>query len=142
MGGESLLYRLLGSHSIWATLYQQLSNPTYISARMKSGRFVVQSEYNILWQISIDFLASITVSPVSTAAQGLVSVSKGLSLRFPRFIRVREDKAIENASTSEFLAGLWRSQQKKGDGAFADDLIDVDIEEDLGLDDYDDEEEE
>ena len=80
------------------------------------------------------------MSPVSTAAQGLVSASKGLSLRFPRFIRVREDKAIENASTPEFLAGLWRTQQRKGDGVFADDLIDVDIEEDLGLDDYDEEE--
>jgi DNA ligase 1 len=86
-------------------------------------------------------LASITVSPVSTAAQGLVSASKGLSLRFPRFIRVREDKAIENASTPEFLAGLWRSQQRKGDGAFADDLVDIDLEEDLGSDDCDDEEE-
>lgn len=45
------------------------------------------------------FCNSITVSPVSTAAMGLVSHSKGLSLRFPRYISTRDpsDKGIEEA---------------------------------------------
>ena len=58
-------------------------------------------------QVSIaECSCSITLSPVSVAALGLVSESRGLSLRFPRFIRVRDDKgqAIEQASSPEFLA--------------------------------------
>jgi len=53
------------------------------------------------------------ISPTYTAAIGLVSDEKGLSLRFPRFLKKRDDKGIEEASTSEFLAGLWRKQEEK-----------------------------
>lgn len=77
-------------------------------------------------------LSSVTISPVSVAAQGLVSSERGLSLRFPRFIRVREDKMIEMASTPGFLAGMYREQQGRGkDKAGADegDLLDADVEE-------------
>jgi len=61
--------------------------------------------------------ADITISPTYTAAIGLVSDEKGLSLRFPRFLKKREDKSIEEASTSEFLAGLWRKQEEKAPSA-------------------------
>ncbi|TFY69614.1 hypothetical protein EVG20_g3074 [Dentipellis fragilis] len=74
--------------------------------------------------------ADITVSPVSVAAKGLVSDDRGLSLRFPRFIKTREDKSVEQASTPEFLASIYRDQQGKGrDQAGADDgqLVDVDL---------------
>lgn len=57
--------------------------------------------------------ADITISPTYTAAIGLVKEGKGLSLRFPRFLRKREDKGIEEASTNEFLAGLWRKQEER-----------------------------
>lgn len=57
---------------------------------------------------------SITVSPVSVAAFGLVSPMRGLSLRFPRFIRVRNDKDVTDASTPEFLASLWKAQDARG----------------------------
>jgi DNA ligase 1 len=57
--------------------------------------------------------ADVTISPTYTAAIGLVSAEKGLSLRFPRFLKKREDKGIDEASTSEFLAGLWRKQEEK-----------------------------
>ncbi|KAH9832195.1 uncharacterized protein C8Q71DRAFT_777822 [Rhodofomes roseus] len=72
--------------------------------------------------------ADITISPVSVAALGLVNSNRGLSLRFPRFIRVREDKAIENASTPEFLAQMYRKQEARGKdntGADDGDLVDV-----------------
>jgi DNA ligase-1 len=61
--------------------------------------------------------ADITLSPVYTAAIGLVSDERGLSLRFPRFLKKREDKGIDEASTSEFLAGLWRKREEKAPGA-------------------------
>lgn len=63
-----------------------------------------------VWEVAF---ADVTVSPTYTAAIGLVKEDRGLSLRFPRFLRKREDKGIEEASTSEFLAGLWRKQEAK-----------------------------
>ncbi|KAK7966844.1 uncharacterized protein PG986_001121 [Apiospora aurea] len=67
-----------------------------------------------VWEMAF---ADITLSPVYTAAIGLVSQDRGLSLRFPRFLRKREDKGIEEASTNDFLAGLWRKQEAKAPAA-------------------------
>ncbi|KAJ9616564.1 hypothetical protein H2200_000283 [Cladophialophora chaetospira] len=61
-----------------------------------------------VWEMAF---ADITLSPTYTAAIGLVSEERGLSMRFPRFLKVREDKGIEEASTSDFLAGLYRKQE-------------------------------
>ncbi|THU95401.1 ATP-dependent DNA ligase [Dendrothele bispora CBS 962.96] len=77
--------------------------------------------------------AEVTLSPVSVAAVGLVSPSKGLSLRFPRFIRIRDEKAVQQASDTTFLANLWRKQQgntENVDGG--DELIDVDLRSSTG----------
>lgn len=63
-----------------------------------------------VWEVAF---ADITLSPTYTAAIGLVSEDRGLSTRFPRFLRKREDKGIEEASTSDFLAGLYRKQESK-----------------------------
>lgn len=57
--------------------------------------------------------ADITLSPTYLAAIGFVSDERGLSMRFPRFLRVREDKSIDEASTSDFLANLWRKQEAR-----------------------------
>ncbi|CUA78293.1 DNA ligase 1 [Rhizoctonia solani] len=75
--------------------------------------------------------ADITLSPISQASKGLVAGDRGLSLRFPRFIRVRKDKALNDASTPEFLASLWRKQEGKGGGADEGDLVDASSEEEL-----------
>lgn len=63
-----------------------------------------------VWEMAF---ADITLSPVYTAAIGLVSDERGLSLRFPRFLKKRDDKGIDEASTNEFLANLWRKQEAK-----------------------------
>lgn len=63
-----------------------------------------------VWEMAF---ADITLSPVYTAAIGLASDERGLSLRFPRFLKKREDKGIDEASTNDFLAGLWRKQEAK-----------------------------
>ncbi|KAK5662542.1 hypothetical protein OQA88_8454 [Cercophora sp. LCS_1] len=63
-----------------------------------------------VWEMAF---ADITISPTYTAAIGLVQEDKGLSLRFPRFLKKRDDKGIEEASTNEFLASLWRKQEAK-----------------------------
>jgi DNA ligase-1 len=63
-----------------------------------------------VWEMAF---ADITLSPTYTAAIGLVSDERGLSLRFPRFLKKRDDKSMEEASTNEFLAGLWRKQEQR-----------------------------
>jgi DNA ligase-1 len=63
-----------------------------------------------VWEMAF---ADITLSPTYTAAIGLVSEERGLSMRFPRFLKVREDKGIEEASTSDFLASLYRKQEAR-----------------------------
>lgn len=65
-----------------------------------------------VWEMAF---ADITLSPVYTAAIGLVSDERGLSLRFPRFLKKRDDKSIDEASTNEFLANLWRKQEAKAE---------------------------
>ncbi|KAK0465632.1 ATP-dependent DNA ligase [Desarmillaria tabescens] len=79
------------------------------------------------------------------AAKGLVSSTKGLSLRFPRFIRVREDKGVSQASTPKFLADMYTDQQgrsgRKGGQMMKANLIDVDVS-DSGAEEGDEGEEE
>ena len=63
-----------------------------------------------VWEVAF---ADITLSPTYRAAIGLVSEERGLSLRFPRFLKVREDKSVEEASTADDLARLWRVQVQR-----------------------------
>lgn len=56
--------------------------------------------------------SDITLSPVHTAARGEVEEGRGLSLRFPRFHRFREDKGPADATTTGELVDLYRRQVK------------------------------
>ncbi|QKX56762.1 uncharacterized protein TRUGW13939_03869 [Talaromyces rugulosus] len=85
-----------------------ISRPSYVD--YGAGEPDVWFEPQEVWEMAF---ADITLSPTYTAAIGLVSEERGLSLRFPRFLRVREDKSLEEASTSDFLAGLWRKQAER-----------------------------
>jgi len=57
--------------------------------------------------------ASITLSPVYLAAASYLGGERGLSIRFPRFMRLREDKSWEQASTSAQFAEMYRNQIKE-----------------------------
>ncbi|KGO72971.1 Nucleic acid-binding, OB-fold [Penicillium italicum] len=84
-----------------------ISRPSYIEYH---GEPDVWFEPCEVWEMAF---ADITLSPTYPAAIGLVSDERGLSLRFPRFIKVREDKSIDEATSSDYLALLWRKQMER-----------------------------
>jgi len=56
--------------------------------------------------------AEITVSPVHTVAEDKIKTG-GLALRFPRFLRWREDKSAEEATTVEEIYDIYKMGVKK-----------------------------
>ena len=84
-----------------------ISRPSYVDY---AGEPDVWFEPQEVWELQY---ADITLSPTYTAAIGLVSEERGLSTRFPRFLKVREDKSLEEATSSDHLAHLFRKQEEK-----------------------------
>ena len=52
----------------------------------------------------------IQLSPVYTCAIGDTNAGKGIGLRFPRLIKVRQDKKTIEASSNEFVFDLYKQQ--------------------------------
>lgn len=59
--------------------------------------------------------ADLTVSPVHKAGVGIVHPSRGISMRFPRFIRSLSDRRPEDCSTSTDVSEMFHSQTRKMD---------------------------
>ncbi len=54
----------------------------------------------------------ITLSPIHTSAFNRLREDSGLAIRFPRFIRWREDKAPEDSTTVEEVVDMYNAQLK------------------------------
>ncbi|KIR34105.1 DNA ligase 1 [Cryptococcus deuterogattii MMRL2647] len=79
-------------------------------------------EPRVVWEV---LTADLSLSPVYAAAHGVID-SRGISLRFPRFIRIRDDKSADEATTAEQVSEFYQRQVsaggKKGLGADVDDF--------------------
>ena len=54
----------------------------------------------------------ITLSPIHTSAFNRLREDSGLAIRFPRFIRLRDDKAPEDSTTVDEVVDMYRAQLK------------------------------
>lgn len=78
--------------------------PGYYRTNEKADVWFNESQ---VWEVKA---ADLSVSPVHVAAYGLVDPQKGIALRFPRFLRVREDKGPTSATSAQQVADMYRQQ--------------------------------
>jgi DNA ligase-1 len=106
------------SEALLEELHAQLSEhtidkpkPFYSHSAVPKDQPDVWFEPKFVWEVKC---ADITLSPRYKAAAGLgvdKQGSRGISLRFPRFIKQRDDKKPEDATTSRLVAEMYRKQE-------------------------------
>ena len=79
----------------------------------KSGFVDVWFEADYVWEIKG---ADIQVSPVYKCAKDNLALDngRGLGIRFPRFIRIRDDKHVEDSTDPKFIFDLYKEQAVVG----------------------------
>lgn len=108
------------SEAVLETLHEQLSEividkpkPYYSHSNGNKDQPDVWFEDRYVWEVKT---ADLTLSPRYKAAADEVANGggKGISLRFPRFIKEREDKKPAQATTSIQVAEMYKAQEGVG----------------------------
>lgn len=106
------------SEELLEQLYNDLSpitidraKPFYDHSPAKNEQPDVWFEPRYVWEVKT---ADLTLSPKYRAAHG--EFGKGVSLRFPRLLRVRDDKKPDEATSSRQVAEMYRKQESVGKG--------------------------
>lgn len=88
------------------------SKKSYVSHDSASNQQPdVWFEPKYVWEV---LTADLSLSPVYRA--GAHEMGKGISLRFPRFIRVRDDKGPEDATSTEQVVDFYQKQMGSSNG--------------------------
>jgi DNA ligase 1 len=82
--------------------------PDYSHSSTKNDQPDVWFQAKYVWEVKT---ADLTLSPRYRAAIEEMGVGKGISLRFPRFIKKRDDKKPEQATSSEQIKEMYEAQQ-------------------------------
>ncbi|KAF2189550.1 DNA ligase 1 [Zopfia rhizophila CBS 207.26] len=107
------------SEAVLEHLHTQLSDividrakPFYTHSSGNKDQPDVWFEPRFVWEVKT---ADLTLSPrYKAAADEVAGGGKGVSLRFPRFIKERDDKKPEQASTSRMIAEMYQKQESVG----------------------------
>lgn len=116
-------------HKTLSPLVIDRPKPFYSHSSIPKDQPDVWFEPRLVWEVKA---ADLTLSPRYKAAADEVmgnptAEGKGISLRFPRFIKLREDKKPDQATTTKVVADMYRKQESvakenAGKGAVDDDF--------------------
>lgn len=81
--------------------------PSYYNAGGGNLEPDVWFHSSVVWEIQA---ADLSKSSVHTGAMGRIEGGRGIGLRFPRFLRIREDKKSHMATSAEQIADIYHSQ--------------------------------
>jgi DNA ligase-1 len=98
-----------------AALHERLS-PLVLSVPPKELRSGLEPDFYIRPELVLEVLgAEVTLSPVHRCAFGSVRPEAGLAIRFPRMVRVRDDKGPGEATTSAEVLDMYHAQLKRAE---------------------------
>ncbi|KAL3467143.1 hypothetical protein BJX64DRAFT_248930 [Aspergillus heterothallicus] len=95
-------------HETLSPLTIDRAKPFYSHSTVPKDQPDVWFEPRLVWEVKT---ADLTLSPRYKAAADEFAGAKGVSLRFPRFIKSREDKKPEQATTTKAVAEMYRKQE-------------------------------
>lgn len=103
------------SEAVLEELHKQLEpiiidkpKPFYSHSSGNKDQPDVWFEAKYVWEVKS---ADLTLSPRYQAAMELIGQGKGVSLRFPRFLKVRDDKKPEEATEPKRITEMYRAQE-------------------------------